>query len=78
MNCAFSAAMVWLNGFSEGFCSGGVLTVEAESAGGGRSTMGTSSSLQNEVALLALALCPAGRPTTTPGTGMLPEAAAAT
>ena len=32
MNRAFSAAMVWLNGFSEGFCSGGVLTVEAEAA----------------------------------------------
>ena len=39
--------------------------------------MGTSS-LQNEVALLALAFVPGGTPGTTPGTGMLPEAVAAT
>ena len=46
--------------FLGGFCSGGVLTVEAQSAAfPPRSTMGTSS-LQNEAAPLALDLCSAG------------------
>ena len=65
-----------LNGaekFPGRFCSDGVLTVEGAVGRRGRrpSTMGTSS-LQDGVAPLALDLCPAGTPGTTPGTGMLP------
>ena len=73
MNRAVGAAC-GLNEWSPGrFCSDGVLTVEGAVGRRGRrpSTMGTSS-LQDGVAPLALDLCPAGTPGTTPGTGMLP------